>query len=64
MTKKGSEIGGDFRRLRTIKKASSEIGASISFFKQLIREGKLKKYHINSAVYISLQEFESLAKPD
>jgi hypothetical protein len=49
--------------LKTLKKAQSETGASISFLKQLIREGKLKKYYINSAVYISLQEFESLAKP-
>lgn len=50
--------------LRTIKKAASETGASISYFKQLIREGKLTRYQINSAIYVSLVEFENLAQPN
>jgi hypothetical protein len=49
--------------LRTLKKASAEIGTSISFLKQLIREGKLTRYKINSATFISLTEFEKLAFP-
>lgn len=49
------------KRLVTIKKASSLTGASLSFFKQLIREGKLTRYRINSAIYISMVEFETLA---
>ena len=51
------------KKLRTIKKASSETGSSQSFLKQLIREGKLRKYQINTAVFIDLTEFEKIAKP-
>lgn len=51
------------KHLRTLKKAHTETGASISYFKQLIREGKLIRYKINSATYISLTEFENLAIP-
>lgn len=51
------------KKLRTIKKAHQETGASISYFKQLLREGKLSRYKINSATYVSLTEFENLAKP-
>lgn len=51
------------KNLRTIKKAHIETGVSISFFKQLLREGKLKRYKVNSATYISLTEFEKLAIP-
>jgi hypothetical protein len=51
------------KKLRTIKKASGETGSSPSFFKQLIRENKLTKYQINSAVFIDLQEFEKIAQP-
>jgi hypothetical protein len=50
------------KNLRTIKKAHQETGASISYFKQLLREGKLNRYKINSATYISLAEFENLAQ--
>ena len=51
------------KNLRTVKKASQETGASQSYFRQLIREGKLKKYTINTAVYVSLNEFEKIAIP-
>ncbi len=51
------------KNLRTVKKASQETGASVSFFRQLLREGKLTKYRINTAVYVSLTEFEELAQP-
>ena len=47
-----------------LKKASELIGSSPSFFKQLIAEGKLTKYRINSAVFISLEEFENLMIKD
>jgi hypothetical protein len=49
-------------KLRTLKKAHAETGASISFFKQLLRQGKLNRFKINSATYIDLREFENLAK--
>ncbi len=52
----------DLKNLRTIKKASQETGASVSFFKQLIREGLLKRYKVHSATYVSLAEFEQLAE--
>jgi len=58
-----NSTAGENKRLVTIKKASLETGASTSFFKQLIREGKLTRYKINSATYVSLLEFEHLAKP-
>lgn len=51
------------KELRTIKKASEIIGASESFLKQLLEEGKLTRYKINTATYISLVEFEQIAKP-
>jgi hypothetical protein len=51
------------KRLVTIKKASQETGASISYFKQLLREKKLTRYKINSSTYISLVQFEEIAKP-
>jgi hypothetical protein len=51
-------------RLVTIKKMHTTTGASQSFIKQLIREKKLTRYRINSAVYVSMAEFESTAKPD
>jgi hypothetical protein len=50
------------KNLRTLKKAHEETGVSISYFKQLLREGKLKRYKINSATYISLTEFENIAQ--
>jgi hypothetical protein len=51
------------KKIVTIKKAHTETGASISYFKQLIREGKLTRYKINSATYVNLVEFNELAKP-
>ena len=51
------------KKLVTIKKASQETGASVSYFKQLLRERKLTRFKINSATYVSLVEFESIAKP-
>lgn len=49
------------KQLRTLKKAHEETGASIAFFERLLREGKLTRYKIKSATYISLTEFESIA---
>jgi hypothetical protein len=51
------------KKLTTIKKLSLDTGTSTSFIKQLIREGKLKRYRINSAVFISVNEFEQIALP-
>lgn len=48
-------------RLMTIKKASQATGASERFLKQLLYDGRLCRYKINSATYISLAEFESIA---
>lgn len=49
------------KRLRTIKKAAQETGASTSFLRRLVREGKLNAYKIHSALYVSLAEFEAIA---
>ena len=49
------------KQLRTIKLAAKETGASTSFLTQLIEEGKLTRYKINTATYISLTEFENIA---
>jgi hypothetical protein len=51
------------KRLKTIKKASAETGASPRFLTQLIEEGKLTRFKINTATYISLTEFEEIAIP-
>jgi len=51
------------KNLVTVKKAHEITGASISFFKQLLREKKLTKYKVNSATYLSLSEFEKIAEP-
>lgn len=50
------------KNLKTVKKASQEIGVSQSFLRQLIREGQIKKYKANSAVFISMNEFEQLVQ--
>lgn len=49
------------KALRTIKKAAEVTGASERFLVQLMEEGKLTRYKINTATYISLVEFESIA---
>jgi len=49
------------KNLRTIKKACAETGASVAFLNQLLQEGKLTRFKINTATYISLEEFESIA---
>lgn len=51
------------KQLVTIKKASALTGSSPSFFRQLLREGKLTTHKINSATFVSLVEFEHIAKP-
>jgi hypothetical protein len=51
------------KNLVTVKKAHEVTGASISFFKQLLREKKLTKFKVNSATYVSLAEFEKIAQP-
>lgn len=51
------------KKLRTIKKAHLETGSSIGFFKKLLREGKLTRFKINRATYVSMTEFENIAQP-
>lgn len=51
------------KELRTIKRVAEVTGASERFLVQLLTEGKLTRYKINTATYISLIEFEQLAKP-
>lgn len=53
----------DTKELKTIKKAAEVTGASEGFLNQLLSEGKLTRYKINSATFISLVEFENIAKP-
>lgn len=49
------------KELRTVKKAAEITGASESFLERLLSEGRLTRYKIKSATYISLVEFESIA---
>lgn len=51
------------KKLVTIRKAHEITGASVSFIKQLLREGRLRRYKIHSATYVSLIEFEAIAEP-
>lgn len=48
------------KRLRTVKQAAKEIGASEGFLWQLLREGTLTLYKVHRATYISMAEFESI----
>ncbi|MEJ7644320.1 MAG: hypothetical protein WKF87_06975 [Chryseolinea sp.] len=48
-------------QLMTVRKAALLTGSSSTFFRQLMRQGKLTKYQVNSSVYMSLTEFEALA---
>lgn len=50
------------KRLRTIKKAAEEIGVSASFMRKLVQDGILPKYVINTAVMVSMIDFESIAR--
>lgn len=52
------------KNLRTIKKAAEITGASERFLVQLIQEGKLTRHKINTATFISMDEFESIAKAE
>lgn len=49
--------------LRTIKKIIEITGISLSFLNQLIAEGRLTKYQINTVNFIDLLELNSIAKP-
>lgn len=51
------------RNLRTVKKTCEITGASQSFIYQLLQEGQLTMYKINTATYVSLSEFDAIAKP-
>lgn len=50
------------RAIVTIKRAAMLTGSSQSFFRKLLQDKKLKTYRIQSAVYVSLEEFEALAE--
>lgn len=50
------------KKLRTIKRLHEECGISISYIKQLLRTGKLTRFKIGSATYVSLTEFEQIAQ--
>jgi hypothetical protein len=49
--------------LVTLKKANQLRGVSVSFLKQLMREGQLTRFKINSATYVSLSQFDRIAQP-
>lgn len=57
------KIQNSERQLMTVKKISQLTGTSRSFLRQLMREGKLTKYQINSAVFVDFAEFERVAQP-
>lgn len=47
--------------LVTLKRGAEQVGCSVSFIKLLQREGRLRKYRINTTVLFSLREFEKIA---
>lgn len=49
-------------RLLTIKLAAKETGLSRWLFYRLLKEGKLTKYTVHTAVCISMAEFREYAK--
>lgn len=51
------------RRLRTVKKMCEETGSSRSFIYTLLKAGAIRRYKIQDVLYISLVEFEALARP-
>lgn len=63
MTKEIDPTHQGLKELRTVKKAAEVTGASERFLVQLMEEGQLTRYKINTATYISLVELESIAKP-
>jgi hypothetical protein len=60
----GQRRAGNMQKdLRTVKKLSEITGVSESFIRHLLQSGALTGYYINSAVLISLNEFEAIAIP-
>ena len=51
----------DSKNLVTVKKAHELTGNSIDFFRRLLRNGKLRRYKVNTSTFLSLAEFEELA---
>lgn len=49
--------------LRTINQAAKETGTSPRFINHLLTAGKLTRYKINTATFISMEEFEQIAVP-
>lgn len=50
-------------RLRTVKRICAETGSSKTFIYDLLRAKALRRYKIQDVLYVSLAEFESIAKP-
>ena len=50
------------KKLVTVKQAHKLTGASESFFRKLLQSKELKTYKIHTSTYLSLVEFEQLAK--
>jgi hypothetical protein len=51
------------KRLRTIKRLTSEVGMSSRYITKLMRQGRLTRYKVGRSTYVSLTEFEEIAKP-
>lgn len=51
------------KKLRTVKKLCEETGSSKTFIYDLLKAGVIKRYKIQDVLYVSLLEFEALAKP-
>lgn len=51
------------KRLRTVKKMCAETGSSKSFIYALLKAGAIRRYKIQDVLYVSLAEFEALARP-
>lgn len=51
------------KKLRTVKKLCAETGSSKTFIYDLLKARALRRYKIQDVLYVSLIEFEALAKP-
>jgi hypothetical protein len=55
------EQAKDYKRMDL---AASKYGVTVAYFKQLINQGKLRRYKLNSITFIDTNEFERMIVPD
>jgi hypothetical protein len=51
----------DYKRMDL---AAEKYGVTVAYFKQLINQGKLRRYKLGSITFIDANEFERMIRPD